>query len=138
MSLLVIPTFDDDTWQQSTALEGVTYTLTFQFNQRCAAWYLSIADQDGVDIYNGVKLVCNVSLLRKCKDPRCPPGALIVFSSSATQEPPSRGDLIAGGACQLMYLTSDGVAQIRAGNLQALVAQAVASPGNASESTYGQ
>jgi hypothetical protein len=137
--ILIVPTFSDDSYVQQTTLEGTTYTMQFDFNQRCACWYMHLADQDGVDIYNGVKLVTGFSLLRKCKDPRAPAGALFVNSSTADLSPPDLFDLVPGGRCQLMYLTSDWIALlVQPGGLDAILAQLAANAQASTTSTYGQ
>lgn len=100
-------------YTQTTTLDGSTFNLYFQFNQRCQCWYLSVADASGVDIYNGVKLVCGIPLLRKCRDPRRPAGALMVISATSNQAPPGLYDLIPGsGRCTLVYWTADWVAML--------------------------
>lgn len=141
MSILIIPTFSDPSYSQTTTLEGISYTLQFDFNQRAYSWYMSIADADGVDIYNGVKLVCGFSLLKKCKDPRAPPGVLVIISTAQDQTPPGLYDLLPGGPAQLTYITSDWVAQLlQPGGLAAQQAQIAATASNASNptSSYGQ
>jgi hypothetical protein len=144
MSLFVIPTFQDPSWLQSSTFEGTKFQLQFDFNERCASWYLSIADADGVDIYNGVKIVCGPLLLKKCRDIRRPAGDLICLSSKANDtSPPSLQDLLPGsGRCTLLYVTSDWLAIIESGNLTAiagLFAQiAAGAPGTSPLSTYGR
>lgn len=121
MTILVIPTTGsliagqqiapNAIWTQTSTLEGVTYFLTFQWNQRVAAWYMSVADSANVDIYNGVKLICGVGLLKKCADPRAPPGVLLVLSATSDNSPPGLSDLLPGsGRCTLFYITSDWAA----------------------------
>lgn len=101
-------------YEQQTTLDGSRFNLYFQFNQRCQCWYLSVADASGVDVYNGVKLVCGIPLLRKCKDPRRPAGELFVLSSTSNQAPPGLYDLIPGsGRCTLLYFTADWVALLK-------------------------
>jgi hypothetical protein len=110
MSGLLIQTTNSAFYVQTTTLEGVLYTLSFQYNQRVSAYYLSIADANGVDIYNGVKLICNQRLLRKCADPRKPPGDFWVISSTNDNSPPQLNDLVIGtGRCSLFYFSSDWV-----------------------------
>jgi hypothetical protein len=127
------------TYFQTTTFEGTSYVLAFQYNQRCASWYLSVADALGVDIYNGVKLVCGIPLLRKCRDPRRPPGELIVLSSTADTSPPALIDLYpASGRCQLLYVTSDWLALLAQGQVATILAQLQANTQTSSTSTYGQ
>lgn len=150
MTVLQVPTFSDPSWTQATTLEGTRYTLQFDFNQRCASWYMSVADQDGVDIYNGVKLTIGPLLLKKCVDPRRPPGDFLVITSvPANTSPPGMLDLLPGGRCTLGYITSDWLTVIRTANanptpaniaaVQALFTQ-IQAGGTATSpiSTYGQ
>ena len=128
------------TYVQTTTFEGSEYVLEFDYNQRCAAWYLSIADASNVDIVNGTKLTCGIPLLRKCKDPRRPPGQLLVVSSSpADQTPPGLLDLLPGtGRCQLLYITSDWVALMAAGQFDTIIAQLASNVQTSALSTYGE
>lgn len=139
MTIQQIPTFSDPSYRQTTTLEGVTYILQFDFNMRACAWYLSIADADNVDIYNGVKLTVGFLLLRKCADPRRPPGDFMVLSSTSDLSPPGMLELLPGsGRCTLVYVTSDWLQQIAAGNSQALLDQLDANTQASGSSTYGQ
>ena len=141
MTVQLVPTDDTpgtQSYVQSTTFEGKTFVLAFQYNQRCASWYLSIADVNGVDIYNGVKLVCGIPLLRKCKDARRPAGELVVLSSTTDLSPPSLVDLIPGtGRCQLLYVTSDWLALLAAGQAAQITAQLDAGAQASGLSTYG-
>lgn len=138
MTIQIIPTFDVPSWSQSTTLEGQTFQLSFAFNQREACWYLSVADNSGVDIYNGMKLMCLQFLMRKCRDPRRPAGDFAVFDNTAANTPPGLEDLLANsGRCTLVYLTSDVLATLAApGGLAALLATLQSSP-TSTASTYG-
>lgn len=148
MSLLVVPTpfTGAPSYNMTLNLEGNTFRLQFDFNQRCSSWYMSIADADGVDIYNGVKLVTGFYLLKKCKDIRKPgggppaflPGDFFLLSSTADQSPPGLTELFPGtGRCQLYYVTSDWLAIILAGNGASLVPTINAGLQNTGLSTYG-
>jgi hypothetical protein len=136
--IYAIPTFSDDSYLQRTTLEGATYVLAFDFNQRAASWYLSVADLDGVDIVNGVKLVTGFSLLGKCRDPRAPLGVLYVVSSTSDGSPPGQFDLLDGGRCTLLYMSSDWVAILLAGGIASLQAQVASNTQASTPSTYGQ
>ena len=48
MTLSVVPCFSDPSWSMSVTLEGVLYNFQFDWNERGACWYLSLADVDGV------------------------------------------------------------------------------------------
>lgn len=148
MALSIITTFSDPAWHQTTTLEGSLFNLEFDYNQRGACWYLSIADADGVDIYNGVKLVVGFPLLRKCKDPRRPGwqaatgygGDFVVVASSNDQTPPGQYDLLPGsGRCQLLYISSDWMQLLLTGQLATILAFYQAGGTTTSPvSTYGQ
>lgn len=139
MTVQLIPTFDVPFWQQKTTLEGQSFVLTFAFNQREGTWYLSIADSSGVDIYNGQKLMCLQLLLRKCKDPRRPAGDLVVFDNTGVNTPPGLEDLLPNaGRCSLWYITSDVIAEVQAGNLNAVLATLQGGNAATPASTYGQ
>lgn len=104
MSIGTIPTGDDPFYTLSSTLDGVTYLLTFTYNQRCDCWYLSVATEEGDDIYDGMKLVCGWPLLNKCADPRAPAGELMCWSNSTDDSPARLEDLVPGGRCELLYI----------------------------------
>lgn len=109
MELDVIPT--DGTGQAhytiTTTLEGAVYLLTFDYNQRADAWYMSIATEESEDIYDGIKVLANWPLLRRCSDSRRPPGELFAYSTTSDTSPPGLNDLAPGGRCILIYISSD-------------------------------
>lgn len=107
MMAQIVPTFTDPFYQQLTTLEGSTYLLSFNYNQRASCWYLSIATEEGDYILNGVKLICNWPLLRRCADPRLPQGELVCVTFGADLTPPGLTDLGDGARCQLVYFTGD-------------------------------
>jgi len=140
MTVQLIPCFSDASWQTSITLEGVTYGMQMDFNQRSAAWYLSLADASGVDIYNGVKVVTGFpSLLSKCKDPRAPAGWIFCVSATSDGSPPQQYELLAGARCSLCYMTSDWVALMgTAAGQQQIAAALAAGAANGTLSNYGQ
>lgn len=135
----LIPTFSDEIWTQSTTLEGTTYILTFQFNWSTNAWYMSVADVSGVDIYNGIKLTVGIPLLFRCKDVRRPAGELFCLSSTTCTEPPGLLELLPGsGRCQLYYIDAAWMALLAAGNSAEVFAQIAASNATSTAaSSYG-
>lgn len=105
MTAQLVPTYTDTThYSEQVTLDGSPYVLTFDFNQREAAWYVSVGLPDGTRIYDGLKLVCNWPLMHKCSDPNRPPGDLFVLSNSADNSTPGLADLGTGGRCALYYL----------------------------------
>ena len=139
MTVQVIPTFNSPFWTQTTTLEGVLYLLSFSYCQREECWYLSVADANGSDIYNGMKLTVGSMLLAKCKDPRKPAGELIVMSGSTDLSPPGLNDLVPGaGRCALYYITSDVMAMILNGTIGTYIKALATNTTQGQASTYGQ
>lgn len=90
-------------WSQTTTLDGTPYLLTFRFNTRENAYYLTIAAGDGSVVYaQGVKLVPNYPLLLSYG--LNPPGELMCISFSANDAPPGIGELGDGLRCALLYI----------------------------------
>jgi hypothetical protein len=138
MTVQVIPTSNAPFASQVTTLEGTGYGLAFAYAPREDAWYLSIADANGVDIINGIKLICSNRLLFKCKDPRRPPGEFIVVSVTPDLDPPGLNDLVPNaGRCQLLYITSDVIA-LAGDGFASYLAQLQTNTSAGTGSTYGQ
>jgi hypothetical protein len=89
-------------YSQRTILDGREYVLTLQWNQRSAHWFLSIADQDGVSIADGLKLVANFPVNRRITDPRGPAGLIIPMDLSGSGNDPGLHDL--GDRVLLVYV----------------------------------
>lgn len=103
--MVIVPTFTDPFYEESTRLDGVEYILRFKYNQREDCWYLTIATPKDVDIVKGVKLVCDWSLLLPYKyNLGLPQQSLFVFSNTTDKSPPGLLDLDpVSGRCQLVY-----------------------------------
>lgn len=113
MSYILIPTDGPSQtatsnlfWTQTTTLDGVPYQLTFKYNTRESAYYLTIASSDGSTVYaQGIKLVSNFPLLRNFSTP---PGELYALATSNTDDSPARlGDLATRGRVALYYAEAD-------------------------------
>lgn len=92
--ILAIPTSSDPFYTQITRLDGVAYELSFRFNQRELAWYLSIALEDGTELARGIKIVVGIDLLRRRKhDLRLPQGLLVAVTNTNDDSPPGLADL---------------------------------------------
>jgi hypothetical protein len=77
-------------WDQNVALDGVTYKLSFRYNNREEVYYLTIASLDGSTVYvAGLKLVSDIYLLGPYTTP---PGELIAITSGNDDSPASVGD----------------------------------------------
>lgn len=106
MTVQVVPTAADPHYSQATTLEGTTFQLFFDYSERQACWYLSIATVDGELLCAGLKLVCYWPLTRKVADNRMPQGELFVFPSSSDTSTPGLNDFAPGGRCTLVYVPS--------------------------------
>jgi hypothetical protein len=96
MTIYAIPSTPgvQSNWVQRTQLDGVDYLFRFLWSQRDGHWSIDVADQDGVAIASGVRLVTNWPLMRTCVDPRRPPGILAVMdTTSANDADPGFADL---------------------------------------------
>jgi hypothetical protein len=102
-----IPLFNDPSYEIRIAIDGVDYTLEFNYNQLLSRFYLSVFDLQGSPIVQGVKCVCNTDLLRMVRyDVRCPTGTLMFQDSTGYPEaPPELGEM--GIRVKLFYYTVD-------------------------------
>lgn len=103
MSTVQISTDSTDLfWAQTTTLDGVAYLLTFRYNSRESAYYLSVASADDTVTYvQGIKIVSNYPLLQSYPTP---PGELVCVSFSADDDPPALGEMGDSLRCTLFYI----------------------------------
>lgn len=108
MGVQAIATSSAPFFYQTTSLDGVSYGLRFQYNQREACYYLSIVDTAlGQDIISGVKLVTGYYLIRRYAGGDIvglPPGELLIIPNSTSDIPADVGQLGIGNAFTLYYL----------------------------------
>lgn len=103
--MLEIPTSGGEPfYSQVSTIEGVDYTLTFRFSQRENCYYLTIGDNEGVDILKGIKLVCKWPLTAWKRQEGLPPGEFMVLSNNGDNTNPGVEDLGSDRRCQLYYL----------------------------------
>jgi hypothetical protein len=92
-------------FDQLTPLEGTEYLLRFLWSQRESAWYLNFYDQDSNPIAVGLRLNVSVSLLRRFRDARLPPGVLFCADMTGQNlDIQTQGEL--GARVLLVYQTS--------------------------------
>lgn len=110
MAVYVIPIDDSSQpfFTQDTDIEGTSYRLTFAYNQRENAFYLSIGDaSEETNVVDGIKIVCNRGLIRRYDgvgEP-WPPGEIHAVPTDGDDTLPGLGDL--GQRVILTYTTSD-------------------------------
>lgn len=97
-------------WDHRVQLDGSEYVLRFLWQDRVKAWSVNLSDQDNVAIVTGLKLVCNLDLLRKyTHDARTPRGLLVARHAPGTIDVASFADLQTGTVELLYYPVDFGV-----------------------------
>ena len=91
-------------FRQRTSLDGVTFELEVAWNERESAWYIAVADADGVAIRSGRRMVLNTPLLLSVADARRPGGELYLIDLDGTGVEAALEDL--GVRVVLMYVTA--------------------------------
>ncbi len=101
-----VPTIDEPFYTSRVRLDDRDYTLEFWYATRTDRYYLNLFDAEEVPLVCGLKLVCNVPLLKyqHHKD-AVPAGELIVVCSTPDATPPKLGEIGAGLRCELTYFT---------------------------------
>lgn len=75
--------FENPNYEMRTRLEGRDYLLRFKYQERDCFWYLSLFDQDGIAIAEGLRIVTGIPLLSTVVDYRRPLGELFVIDQPA-------------------------------------------------------
>lgn len=97
-------------WTQRVVLDGRTFYLRAEWNQREGHWYIGLSDQDEEIIFSPRKVVADFDLLRQCSDDRRPGGALLAVDTSGAGLDPAFADL--GDRVLLTYVSADELASI--------------------------
>lgn len=114
MATVIVPTKTDlAIYREQVDLEGVTYTLDFQYNSREGAWYFDLLDAEGTAIRPGVKVVVGVPLLRLVQGAARPAGEMLALDQSGEDEEAGLEDL--GDRVLLTYAEAADVAEALAG-----------------------
>lgn len=99
-------------FRQRTSLDGVTFEFDFAWNERESAWYMTVADADGVALRGGVRMVIRWPLLLSVADARRPGGELYLIDVDGTGREAALDDL--GVRAVLMYVTAAEAAALEA------------------------
>jgi hypothetical protein len=94
-------------------LDGTIYRLDFDWNDRDSAWYLGVATVDGTPLVTGRKIIINLPLLSRFKDPRLPPGVLVALDSASAAQDPDVDEL--GTRVRLLYIPVAEVTEVQGG-----------------------
>lgn len=107
-----LPMFlDDPAYTYVCAIDGSSYRLSFTWNERTKGWSLDIAEENGLPIISGIRLVCNWHLLGRSQDTRLPPGMLSCMSLDPDDDSdPQLEDL--GRRVRLVYFDANDLTNI--------------------------
>ncbi len=109
MAILVIPTFAEYRYTEQVTLEGVTYSLAFDWSEIEGvenSWHMDLLTEGGTPIRYGIKLVTDFPLLRHVSHEDYPPGEMILVDMQGDAEPEFEGF---GSRWLLMYIESGTV-----------------------------
>ncbi len=90
-------------FSQQTALDGTTYLLDFDWNEREGAWYFGISTAEGDPIAVGRRVCASWPLLRNVVDARRPVGEIFPTDSGPDGIDPAFADL--GTRVTLVYVS---------------------------------
>lgn len=85
-------------------LDGATYTIALAWNERDAAWYLTLQTAEEETILASRKVVIDLPLWSRFKDPRLPPGVLLAIDTTGAGLDAGLDDL--GRRVQLLYYSA--------------------------------
>lgn len=85
-------------------LEGETYRLEFDFNDRAAKWFMNIRDTNGDALVQGLCIVLGSDILAPYHHRSIPPGGMFAYDTSGKDLDPDVNDL--GERVQLIYVES--------------------------------
>ena len=88
-------------FSQEVELDGRTYRFTFEWNDRDASWTFNLADVDGVEHLQGVRVSVGLPLIARFRNPALPPGILEAIDTTDSNLDPLYGDL--GSRVALVY-----------------------------------
>lgn len=107
MATLILPAHHDAPFYDfEVDLEGRAYAFEFRWNERAAAWFMTVRDSLGNVLAAGRKVVLGAGLLGRTPDPRLPPGGVVAIDTSGRDQEAGRYDL--GERVVIAYFESTG------------------------------
>lgn len=101
-----IPTLALPYYTTLARLDDKDYTFEFWYSTRTERYYLHLYDSEAKPLVLGLKLVCNLQLLKYYHHrDGMPTGELVVTCSTPNPTPPKLGELGEGLRCELTYFT---------------------------------
>lgn len=102
MTAQIIPLrTDSPRYSIRTELDGARYVIDLEWNDRAEAWFLAVADGEGVRLVESVRVVIDFPLLDAYSNAALPPGVLFAVDSTNADLDPGRADL--GDRVQIIY-----------------------------------
>jgi hypothetical protein len=103
MAYLEVPTNNQlPAYKYTVTLDGTSYQLDFQWNDRMSKWFVSVSDPQGNILEAPVPIVATWPLFDRFKNQSIFPGTLFCLDTSGQNEDPGRFDL--GDRCRMVYL----------------------------------
>lgn len=102
MALLECPTRNDlPAYSYTIQLDGVTYTLSFNFNPRMGVWFISLGDGFGNPICASVPVTVMWPLFDRFVAVAIPPGRIFAYDTTNSNTDPGEFDL--GDRVRILY-----------------------------------
>lgn len=98
-------------YRQRVSLDDVSFELRFRWNTRMRAWFVDIADEDGVVLVYARRCIIEWTLLRQSRHlAGIPPGEFVNIDTTNRDVPPIENDF--GTRVLMMYLDESEVAAV--------------------------
>lgn len=97
-------------YEQQVTLDGETYTLAFDWNEREGAWYMNLSDVESVPVVMGKKVVSNWTFGHRSRSESMPPGRFLMIEHSGSDVDPTLEDI--GDRVTLVYADEDTIAEL--------------------------
>lgn len=107
MTVERVTTFNDPFYEETYSFEGVFFTLFFSYSMREDRWFLSLETESGERLFSEQKVVAGIDLFGTLTSILKPKGKLVCVPNGPNNIDPGFNDLIEGGACSLLYISSD-------------------------------
>src|ERR1700749_78717 len=103
MTAQVLPvTSDVEHYTFQTVLSDTLFGFRFDYSQRDDHWYMSLYDDSGVAILEGLRVTLGAFYLYRVATLRRPAGVIMAFDTTNKNLDPGRNDL--GGRVRLLFV----------------------------------
>lgn len=102
----LIPTQKNEPfYDEIVSIDGSTYVFTFRWSQLEGYWYLDVAEETGVSIITGIRLVLGITLGRTSVHRLFRSGVMLLIDTTDSDANPGFADL--GTRVELRRFTND-------------------------------